>query len=116
MYSFITAAILGLGLTTASAEPLDPDQTATVEGLYRLCKRHDESKAFTFCVAYLAGVAETLRMQGIGGAKIFSICGTPTYGDTVQAFVDWAEANPSEWQDGRSVGVITALSKKWPCR
>jgi hypothetical protein len=51
-------------------------------------------------------------MQGIGGAKIFSICGTPTYGDTVQAFVDWAEANPREWQDGRSVGLITALSKK----
>ena len=115
MYSFITAAILGLGLTTASAEPLDSDQTATVQGLYRLYKRNDESKASTFCVAYIAGVAETLRMQDIGGAKIFSICGTPTYGDTVQAFVDWAEANPSEWQDGRSVGVITALSKKWPC-
>jgi hypothetical protein len=47
--------------------------------------------------------------------KFFSICGTPTYADTVQAFVNWAEANPSEGQDGRLVGVITALSKKWPC-
>jgi hypothetical protein len=68
MYSFIAAAILALGLSAASAEPVDPDRTATVQGLYRLCKTHDESQAFTFCVAYVAGVAETLKLQGTGGA------------------------------------------------
>jgi Rap1a immunity proteins len=116
MRSFIAAAILAFGLSSTTAAPLD----TTVQGLYRQCKSQAadplESKfQEALCATYIAGVGDTLQAQGAGGAKIFSICAKPSYGAMVQAFVNWAEANPREWGKNRLFGVIAALSKNWPC-
>src|SRR5262245_46587890 len=119
MYSFLAAAIsFVLGFSSANAAPLD----TTVQGLYRQCKSADADASPNgqlgrlACVAYIAGVGDTLQVQGDGGAKIMSICAKPSYGAMVQAFVNWAEANPREWGKNRLVGVVVALSKNWPCR
>ena len=46
----------------------------------------------------------------------FAICDKPSYGAMVQAFVNWAEQNPRDWETNRIVGVMTALRANWPCK
>jgi hypothetical protein len=117
MYRLIAAAILVFGISPTNAAPLD----TTVQGLYQQCKSEDANPLVSkfqeaLCLTYISAVGDTLQAQGAGGAKIFSICGKPSYGAMVQAFVNWAEANPRECSKNRLVGVITALSRNWPCR
>lgn len=37
-------------------------------------------------------------------------------GQTVQAFVNWAEANPKEWQEEEVTGAWQALHAAWSCK
>ena len=111
------AAMLTLGISSASADQLDPTVQQlldpTVQGLYRMCKGQDTSDNL-MCIAYVAGVGDLLRAQGGKGEK-YSICADPTYGAEMQAFVKWAEANPQEWGKDRIFGVVSALIRNWPC-
>jgi hypothetical protein len=119
MRSFIAAAILACGISSASAAPLD----MTVQGLYQQCKSEDvktiDGQIDTVqCYSYISGVGDLLAAQGASGAKIMSICAksTPSYGAMVQAFVNWAEAHPQEWGKNRLLGVVVALGRSWLCR
>ena len=81
-----------------------------MQGLYRQCKSPDD---VLLCEAYVAGVGDILKAYGAAGAKALSICGEPSYGAMVQAFVNWADANPNEWGKDCLFGVVGALTNNW---
>ena len=72
MRSLIAAAMLTLGISSASADQLDPTVQQlldpTVHGLYLMCKGQDTSDNL-MCIAYVAGVGDLLRAQHGKGEK-----------------------------------------------
>jgi hypothetical protein len=96
----------------------------SVQDLYDLCRSQDEVTKFPFCVAYIAGVGETMQLLGRLVAKNpelapklapFAICKYPSNGAMIQAFKNWAEANPQKWATAKISGVMIALDNTWPC-
>jgi hypothetical protein len=80
-----------------------------------------DTQEYAMCVGYISGVGDQMRIisGGLGehpAFEMFAICGSQSYGDMIQAFENWAEENPREWADRRALGVVAALSKKWPCK
>jgi hypothetical protein len=116
--SLFAAAILAFGLTSASADDLN------IQALYEACKSQDlNSSRYGLCLGYVAGIGDLMHAFGAYSQKsqdenfiAFSICGKPSYGAIVQAFVNWAEANPQRWSDDRLFGVAEALRATWPCQ
>jgi len=45
-----------------------------------------------------------------------ALCGAPSHGAMIQAFINWAEKNPQQWATGKTAGVMLALQESWPCR
>jgi hypothetical protein len=97
------------------------DSTQTVQGLYQFCKVGEDSPRYGLCIGYVAGVGDAMQIIGLGveqkpELRTFAICDKPSYGTMVQAFVNWAEQNPSSSESNRIVGVMKALRANWPCR
>ncbi|MFZ3360615.1 MAG: Rap1a/Tai family immunity protein, partial [Xanthobacteraceae bacterium] len=69
---------------------------------------------------YIEGVADMMLFIGTGvdqypETRMFAICSDATYGAAVQAFKNWAEQNPREWQKPKLIGVMIALKTNWDC-
>jgi hypothetical protein len=93
-----------------------------VQSLYDLCKSEDDTAKYPFCVAYIAGVGDMMQALGVHPAldrnsefAPFAICAKPSYAAMVEAFLNWAKANPQEWGTNRIFGVMLALDQNWPC-
>jgi hypothetical protein len=117
--SLISAIIIAAALLGANAAPYDPDKQ-NVQALYNVCKAPESSQLYAVCLGYISGVADTMQLLGAAQErhpefKPVAICATPSYGAMVQGFVNWAEANPKEWDENRIVGVGGALKKNWGC-
>jgi hypothetical protein len=92
-----------------------------IQRLYYMCQKPDGSIERTICAGYISGIADVMLLFAAKpkntdtALDAFSMCGTPSHGAMVQAFVNWAEQHPEEWEKPQAAGVIIALRLKWPC-
>jgi hypothetical protein len=112
----ISVAALALGLlrpTVAGAL----GELQSVQSLLDACKSSTASVQYAACVGYIAGVGDMMQMLGVDKEQhtLFAICAKPSYGAMVQAYINWAEANPKEWGENRLFGVMLALGENWAC-
>jgi hypothetical protein len=115
--TLLAFAVVIISLTKANAD----DQN--VQGLYNLCKATTDHGRYAVCVGYISGIGDIMQTNGVmhPGAAVDPaplderLCGRPSYGAQVQAFMNWAEKHPQQWQAPRQLGVLSALSGTWPC-
>jgi hypothetical protein len=114
--SLLAAAILTFAVPSANADD------RTVQWLYESCQMKDSDR-YGICVGYIAGIGDLMFAFGANARQsqdinvsAFSICGNASYAARVQAFVNWAKANPQKWSDPYLFGVAEALRLNWPCR
>jgi hypothetical protein len=101
----------------------------TVQDLYTDCNSK-ESFDTAFCLGYIGGVGQTLAMvaevaetaAGYYGSNDvrtafarMGICKNTTIGAYKQAFINWAERHPEQWDSPIGLGVALALREVWPC-
>lgn len=113
----VAAMVLIIELSSTYAVAADHD----VQHLYKMCKMPPTSPEFAICVGYISGVGDTLLFMGLDKhrnpeVQPFAICGEPSYGAMVQAFVNWAEKNPKEWARGQIIGAMLSLNENWSCK
>ena len=118
---FVRSAMIGAILflvmqTSVSAQ-------FNVQDLYLDCRAPERSPKWALCIAYISGVGN--MMQLVGSTQLahpnewyapLGICGDPSNGAMMQAFINWAEKNPQEWSTPRIIGVPNALISTWPCQ
>jgi hypothetical protein len=88
-----------------------------VQELLDLCKQRPDSYGYAICLNYIAGIGDVMgaTAQVIDDFRPLGMCGEPTYGALVQAFVNWAEKHPEQWKTDPGVGVMVALRETFPC-
>ena len=96
----------------------------SIQKLIWECNGPPGSPAATFCSGYVAGVSETMTVNGeavqqqsIAVKNIPTLCGSnkATFKELVQVFKNWAQAHPENWSKPAIVGVMLALQGSWPC-
>ncbi len=121
MKKLINAAFLATGLLVSSGAWADEDKLpSTVQDYIRACER--TSTWMLFCYGHVHGVAKTMMINGLvltqeGGPDVPSLCTSKGFSPTqaVKVFLNWANANPTEWQVEAQAGMLVALSEAWPC-
>lgn len=97
-----------------------------VQLLLQDCRAPTGSQALGICEGYISGVGATMvavagfaRYGKDEGMIYFALgaCGlaTATVDAEVRTFINWAEKNPKQWGSPTSIGVMNALSERWPC-
>ena len=120
MKRLITVLILCLAFT-AAADDSAPEKGSTVQDLYNACKS-SMGAAQLICEQYIAGVMDVMSLVGgVDQGKVGSMMGMcvgneyVSYQAARQAFVNWAEKHPKEWNKGRDFGVMITMREMWPC-
>ena len=108
LFAALVAAGFSLGVSPAVG------QGHTVQTLRGWCKQPQDTYDFAICLGYVTGTADTL--VEIGASNKLGMCGRPTYGVAIQAFLNWADSHPEYWDRDKSFGAIVALHEKWPCK
>ena len=93
------------------------DDHRNIQWLYNACKERDDQLGFVICLGYVSGIGDLMQMNAVAALKRVidpsgwddRLCGQPSYGAQVQAFVNWAERHPEKWQFSRQLGVVAAL-------
>jgi len=69
------------------------------------------------CIGVIRGIASILQAN-IGSNSLYKMCitGFTSFGQMRQAFINWAKANPKDWQIEGDVGITVALMQTWPCK
>jgi Ssp1 endopeptidase immunity protein Rap1a len=93
----------------------------SVEDLYRMCETPITSPEHAVCLGYISAVGDLLKFLSANErlhaeAEPIGMCGSPTYGALVEAFVSWSKENPRRWASHRMEGVMQALMEHWPCK
>jgi hypothetical protein len=135
-WACIPPLLLSVWIASSSAVRAD-----TVQELFQDCKDTANFKRIA-CVKYIGGIVDVMHSWGeVFSDRLifsnpsdtqaereasaharrfilnsFSICGNITYGAAMQAFINWAERNPAEWQDHPALHIVDALRETWPCR
>lgn len=116
-------AILILCSPAKAAEPT----FRTIQDLLGDCKSDDVARKIG-CIAYVSGVGDMMGVVKIARQAVpdeeqvswnfVAVCSTEsiTAGQMMQAFINWAEKNPKEWQKPIIVGAWNALRETWPCK
>ena len=105
-------------------------QARTVDTLRQACEFDDRVNHMR-CVAYLAGVADSMDFlesyEQVNGKALrrvklsvqpFAFChDQPWTGDMLrQAFLQWADAHPDKAQEDQYIAVVDAFHDAMPCR
>jgi hypothetical protein len=115
--TFLAFAIVFVSMAKAHADDHN------VQSLYNLCKATTDDARYTLCIGYISGIGDIMQTNSVMHPRAAvdpapldeRLCGQPSYGAQVQAFKNWAEKHPQQWQAPRQLGVISALSGTWPC-
>jgi hypothetical protein len=120
--AWISVLVAGLWCSSAFADGTN----INVQTLLSDCTGSQSSFEYTLCVGYVGGVSDQMTLNGlmvINGddrsrfVKAFSMCPQPhpTWGAEIQAFVNWAQKHPEQWQQPGLLGVLAANRTLWPC-
>jgi hypothetical protein len=124
-------AVLAPALLPSTATADVPDVRGSVQELYDWCKQPRDSVNFGYCLGFISGVGQMLLEIGPSSGlptpptwwmpptieRRYGMCkeNKVTFGAMVQAFLNWAEQNPRQWEKPALFGVAVALSLTWPC-
>mgnify|MGYP003639931047 CR=1 len=112
--SMLVAAFLPL--TEAKAEA-----PKSVQDFVEACKNGHPS--FLYCIGVANGVLATMGLVGTlqgknADSRLPAHC-APNFvsnGQAIQAFQNWAQANPKAWQLDGQYGLMIAIEQTWPCK
>src|SRR5262249_11880193 len=117
----IAAALVAATLTPLSVSSVASNEALNVQALYQSCQAPDGSARWALCWAYIVGVGNAMQFVGAiernhpnKDYSAIGICGEASNAAMVQAFKNWAEKNPREWNQPQVFGVINALGDTWP--
>ena len=108
-------AVVVLGAQKAEAEPKVP---VTVQEYLDVCSTQSNPFSF-YCHGVIQGIAFTAQLNGIKLEDITDRACIPketTQGQLLQAFINWAKANPQLWQRPAKHLILTSLVRTWPCK
>jgi tRNA U34 2-thiouridine synthase MnmA/TrmU len=89
----------------------------SVEKLYGVCKSPNIDIKVR-CAAYIQGFGAMMYVvEKRKTLAAFGVCQqeTVTVAEMIQAFLNWTERNPKEWQENGEIGVLASLREAWPC-
>jgi hypothetical protein len=122
MVTALAAALIPLSVKSQDREKDD------VQSLYRQCKHPTTQIEQAFCVGFVSGVGQQMMWTGAWLDRIsndddrttvlfYSACSETfvSNGAMVQAFINWAEIHPKEWNTSKQLGLIQAIRATWPC-
>jgi hypothetical protein len=99
------------------------DKGATVQRLLDMCNTPVGSPLEAYCLGFVGGMGNVMLMNGHSlrslkpSSAALSLCAKDiTYGAEIQAFKNWAQAHPENWQMPDQAGVVIALRELWPCK
>lgn len=106
-------------LVLLSALAVAKTATADFQGgeqLYQLCTKPNDVRANSFCLGYVAGIADVLG-TGDGEVSGWRACLPPeaTQGEVAEIAVQWLKEHPENRAFGASDLVAQALSRTYPC-
>ena len=117
---FVAAVLAVLGVSTAArAEFKAPE---TVQEFLSACKgrdkyTEDQGLTYSYCTGVALGVMSTLQLlKKSNQIQTPCIPRETSNGQIVQAFLNWAEKNPTEWQIHTVTGFMMAIYNTWPCK
>ena len=133
MKKLIVAALLAAGLFSSSPTWAATQGAKTVGEILGGCRllintpshvTAEQLQTAHHCLGMLEGISGL--MGRLGGAtdlssaqkRVVGFCSHTfvSWGQMAQSYVNWASANPSEWQIPAWRGMLRALSGTWPCR
>lgn len=108
-------AILVLFSTWAFATSAQAD-FKTGEELYEFCQAPDDVRAQSFCVGYVAAIADVLG-AGTGNISDWRACipAEATQGNVATIAIEWLSKHPDTRAFGASHLVAQALANRYPC-
>jgi hypothetical protein len=126
----IMIAAVAMALPIMIGEVKAQSTAGTTQWLYEQCKSSDPARRDT-CSAFLLGVAGIMEILGntyenppsnvtkdfVTPYGAVGICSAPLSGaDVRQAFISWAEKNPTRGDRKMSQSAMAALQATWPCK
>jgi hypothetical protein len=104
--------------STARADAAD---TSTIHSLYRACTETNNPSNFGVCLGFIEGVGHMMLITQLGkpGQPLTDLewCQPDhiTREQTLQAFKNYHDAHPEQWDMPGMAGVMFALMSTWPC-
>jgi hypothetical protein len=120
----IVLAAMCMG-ATSQAQPASTGPAWTIQQMYQSCKSQVATDQIE-CISYLRGLADAMdAVQSFRAeaktpdvrdamSPLAACIDQVSGGQLEQVFVNWAEANPTMWQERRGY-ALAALRKAWPC-
>jgi hypothetical protein len=97
------------------------DPAQDVQTMLNDCES-DKAFGYAACLGTVRGTSAVMQLNcslyrdGAGTVTALAADSSEaTYGAMVQAFINWARANPAKWGTRGEVGIITALRETFPC-
>lgn len=121
--------LVGCFVLTLMNTPALAASNRTVQDLYTDCKSTENAKQVS-CIRFIDGMSSAMMISGRLSLMnslewhqrmLYSTMGmcpeqSLTPGQMRQAFVNWVERNPTQWQQLEYEGVVAAMKETWPCR
>jgi hypothetical protein len=108
MRKLIIAALVMFVFVSPEVNAVTP---LTVEQVRSYCMERRGTAGEAVCLGMVDGVSNTLLAYR-------QICGKGYISNpqSIQIFLNWANANPTKWQIVGAYGVIHALTEAFPCK
>ena len=94
------------------------EETGDVQEMLRFCEAVDGYEAFV-CLGRVQGVRRVLSVNchspGHLDMRTTTADGGRSVEADIQAFTNWARANPEHWSEPWSTGVIFSMNSSFPC-
>jgi hypothetical protein len=97
------------------AGPASGAGTKTVQDLINDC-RSGVNYEQAYCLGFIAGSVMLHNGDSVA-VTLWAACSAdePTFGAMRQAFLNWADKHPEDWNIGALAGVALAIKATWPC-
>jgi hypothetical protein len=82
----------------------------------------DTTAAANFCYGVTQGVSQLMwwnclsREDGFAADPLLTAGLPPSAGAAMQAWLNWARANPAKWNERFELSLIWALAEAFPCQ
>jgi hypothetical protein len=101
-------------LSPAAITPAAAKERHDIQELHDWGKETNHDHPYSaYCVGGVAYLMKRLKITTVmlGSDHPAAMCGDPTRGASVQAFINWAEKHPELWEQPNVDGVILALKE-----